>query len=178
VIIFFTYKKPKPHVEVDGDTQKLDVLLTYLENQKQEAEEKLRLVNLKKAEQKEKLEHFKQTREELKDSLRARFDAREWIPLNKILSSADKGGIGIYVLFNETKNKYYVGQAKALSARIKKHFEIETITRDFLSGDKILVKTLTAGELGSDYRIDHIEKIGIELFAADSGGYNKTAGNL
>jgi hypothetical protein len=177
VVIFLIYKRPKPPVEIDADRRKIDALLAYVENQKKEAEAKLHLNNLKKAEQKEKLEHFKQTRDELKDSLRAKFDARGWVPVDKILSSADKGSIGIYVLYNETKNKYYVGQAKAISARIRKHFEVEPIARDFLSGDRILVKTLAAGEL-NDYRIDHIEKIGIELFAGDTDGYNKTAGNM
>jgi hypothetical protein len=81
-------------------------------------------------------------------------------------------------LFNESKNKYYVGQAKALTARIKKHFEIEQIARDFWAGDKISVKIITAAELGEDYRLDHIEKLGIELYDAEKNGYNKTVGNL
>ncbi|MDR1917782.1 MAG: GIY-YIG nuclease family protein [Christensenellaceae bacterium] len=183
--LWWIYKRgntptPTPQVEItpDPDKQKIDALLQYIENQKREAEERERIKNLKKSEQKEKLEKFKQTRDSLKDNLMAKLDQKEWTPLAKILRSADKGGVGIYILHNETKNKYYVGQAKALTARIKKHFEVEQIAQDFLSGDKISVKVLTATELGDDYRIDHLEKLGIEIYDADKNGYNKTAGNL
>jgi hypothetical protein len=179
--LWWVYKKnapPKPSVEITPDPKKIDALLEYVENQKRAAEAKEQIKNLKKAEQKEKLEKFKQTRDSLKDDLMAKLDKKEWTPLSKILNSADKGGVGIYVLYNETKNKYYVGQAKALTARIKKHFEIEQIARDFLSGDKISVKVLTAAELDSDFRLDHIEKLGIEIYNAETNGYNKTGGNL
>jgi hypothetical protein len=179
--LWWVYKRggtQKPHVEITPDPKKIDALLQYVENQKRETEEKERIKNLKKSEQREKLEKFKQTRDTLKDDLAAKLDKKEWTPLSKILNSADKGGTGIYILFNDTKNKYYVGQAKALIARIKKHFEIEQIARDFLSGDKISVKVLTAADLGEDYRLDHIEKLGIEIYNADTKGYNKTGGNL
>ena len=86
--------------------------------------------------------------------------------------------MGIYVLYNETKNKYYVGQAKQLYSRIKKHFDIEPIAMDYYHGDTIKVKILNASELSADYRIDHIEKTGIEIFDASTVGYNKTTGNL
>jgi hypothetical protein len=178
--LWWVYKKDggKTDIEVTPDKKKIDALLQYVENQKQEAEERQRISNLKKAEQKEKLEKFKQTRDSLKDDLKSKFDTKDWTPLSKILKSADKGNIGIYVLYNETKNKYYVGQAKALVSRIKKHFEVEDIARDFLSGDIISVKVLTAAELSDDYRLDHIEKVGIEIFDAEKSGYNKTTGNL
>jgi hypothetical protein len=166
----------KPPVEIDAD--KIDAVLKYVQEEKKQKEEKASILMLKKRERAEQLQHFKQTREELKDSLRAKFDDREWAPLESILHSADKGTTGIYVLYNETKNKYYVGQAKALTARIKKHFEVEEMARDFLSGDKIVCKTLTATELGNDYRIDHVEKVGIEIFEADISGYNKNSGVL
>lgn len=168
----------KPPAEISPDKEKIDALLQFVENQKKEKEAKEQIKTLKKIEQKEKLEKFRQTRDDLKDNLRAKLNDKEWTPLSKILRSGDKGGVGIYVLFNETRNKYYVGQAKALISRIKKHFEVEEIARDFLSGDKISVKVLTAGELGEDYRIDHIEKLGIEIYDAAKDGYNKTGGNL
>ncbi|MDR0383834.1 MAG: GIY-YIG nuclease family protein [Christensenellaceae bacterium] len=161
----------------EDDRERIETLLKFVEIQKQEEEEKRRMLSLKKAEQKEKLEVFKRTKDELKERLKEQFDRKEWVPLEKILKGADKGGMGIYLLFNETKKKYYVGQAKAVYSRIKKHFDVEDIAADFMNGDKIAVKILNAAEIDSDYRIDHIEKTGIELFSGKDG-YNKTNGNL
>jgi len=104
--------------------------------------------------------------------------AKQWMPLKSILAKLDKGGMGIYVLYNHTQKKYYVGQPKELYTRIKKHFEVEPIARDYLSGDEIAVKILNANELSEDFRIDHIEKTGIEIYNANVTGYNKTGGNL
>ena len=182
ITAFFLYKThkgksiTKPDAEIDKD--KLDTLVKYVSAQKEEAEEKQKLKELKTAEQKEKLERFKQTREELKESLKSQLDKKEWLSLESVLKKADKGNMGIYVLFNETKNKYYIGQSKELFARIKKHFEVEQIATDYMKGDVIKVKILNASELDSDYRIDHIEKTGIELFDSSNSGYNKTNGNL
>jgi type II secretory pathway pseudopilin PulG len=160
------------------EKKNLETLVEYVKAQQAEAEQKQRIKDLKTAEQREKLEKFKRTKDELKLRLKSQLDAKEWTPVNQILSGLDKGTVGVYVLFNETKNKYYVGQSKELFTRIKKHFEIEPIALDFINGDVIRVKTLTAAELGTEYRIDHIEKTGIELFDAAGSGYNKTAGNM
>jgi predicted GIY-YIG superfamily endonuclease len=163
-------------VEIPADKKKIDALFEFVENQKREQLAKIEEKQLKKLDQKQKLETFKQTREQLKAKLEEIFDAGEWKSLDAILKSADKGGIGIYIIYNKTKNKYYVGQAKALNARIRQHFAVEDITRDFLSGDEIAVKTFSASVLPADYRLDHIEKLGIEIFGENS--YNKTHGNL
>ncbi|MDR0850136.1 MAG: GIY-YIG nuclease family protein [Christensenellaceae bacterium] len=168
-------KKPK---EVEVKEQNIAALAAFVQAQKEQQEEELRLKDLKKAEMKTKLETFKQTKEQLKGKLRNQIDQKEWKPLEAILKSADKGGVGIYIIYNETKNKYYVGQAKQLLKRVRDHFAVEEIAKDFMSGDKMQVKFLTANELDSDYRLDHIEKTGIEIFDAETSGYNKTAGNL
>jgi len=82
------------------------------------------------------------------------------------------------VLFNASKNKYYVGQAKQIYKRIRDHFAVEDIARDFLQGDEIRAMFLTANELDADYRLDHIERLGIELFDAEAKGYNKKQGSV
>ena len=156
----------------------IETLASYVRAQKEQAEEEQRIKDLKRAEQKQKLETFKQTKDLLKDKLRSQIDQKEWKPLEQILKNADKGGVGIYIIFNETKNKYYVGQAKQLYKRVRDHFSVEDIARDFMSGDRLAVKFLTANELDSDYRLDHIEKTGIEIFNSDKSGYNKTTGNI
>ncbi|MCL2570231.1 MAG: GIY-YIG nuclease family protein [Firmicutes bacterium] len=169
-------KKPAPDKTVELKADDVQELVNYVKIQKEQQQQEQRQKELKKAELKEKTEKFKQSREQIKDRLKSKIDAREWKPLRSILDSADKGGVGIYILYNQTKDKYYVGQAKQLYKRIRDHFKIEGIAMDFLSGDNITVKTLTANELDSDYRLDHIEKTGIEIFNSDKDGYNKNTG--
>ena len=163
-------------MEIDPDN--ISALAEYVKTQKDQAEQQLQLKELKRADQKAKLENFKQTRDLLKEQLGTLFGAKEWQPLERILKSADKGGVGIYVLYNATKNKYYVGQAKQIYKRIRDHFAVEDIARDFLSGDEIKTMFLTTNELGDDYRMDHIERLGIEIFDAEKGGYNKKQGSI
>jgi len=153
-------------------------LAEYVALQKKEQEEKDAIKFLKKQDQKQKLENFRQTKDSLKNRLKNQFDSKEWVDLERILKSLDKGGIGIYMLYNHTKNKYYIGQAKQLYKRIKDHFVVNQIALDRLNGDQIYAKFITANELDSSYRLDHIEKIGIELYNSDKTGYNKTQGNI
>jgi len=181
-ILFLVLKNRKNTVSqsktVEIQPENLKILADYVQAQKNRTDQEQQLKDLKKAEMKQKLETFKQTKEALKDKLKNQLDAREWRPLYDILRTADKGGVGIYVLYNATKNKYYVGQAKQLYKRVRDHFLVEDIAKDFLRGDIINVKFLTANELDSDYRIDHIEKTGIEIYQSDKVGYNRTTGNI
>lgn len=183
IVILGTKKRPDAPQKMDQGIaevkpQNLEALAEYVRAQKEAAEAEQRLRDLKKAEMKQKLETFKQTREELKDKLRGQIDAKEWRPLEGVLRTADKGGMGLYILYNQTKDKYYVGQAKQLYKRVRDHFLVEQIARDHLEGDVISVKFLLANELDGEYRLDHIEKTGIEIFKSDKDGYNKTVGNL
>lgn len=175
---FLRYKTPSsiPNAEIDPGS--IQALAEFVKAQKEQADQQRQLKELKAADQKAKLENFKQTRDQLKEKLRAQIDAKEWHPLEKILKSADKGGIGIYILFNATKNKYYVGQAKQIYKRIREHFQVEDIARDLLNGDEIRTMFLTANELDADYRMDHIERVGIEIFDAEKNGYNKKQGSV
>ena len=173
----FKPTKPEPDV-VEVDPENIKALAEFVKQQQQQEQQKQQLKELAKADRTAKLENFKQTREQLKEKLRAQFGAKAWQPLDKVLKSADKGGIGIYVLFNATKNKYYVGQAKQIYKRIRDHFCVEDIARDFLCGDEIRAMFLTANELDADYRMDHIERLGIEIFDAEKNGYNKKQGSV
>ena len=175
-VFLFIFVKRNKRVEIPA--QDIQLLAEFVKVQKQEIEQKQELKVLEKAIREQKNETFKQTKEQLLENLKQKFDEKQWKPLESILKSADKGGIGIYVLYNSTKEKYYVGQAKQLYKRVRDHFKVEEIARDQISGDTISVKFLTANELGEDYRMDHIEKTGIEIFNAGVTGYNKTAGNV
>jgi len=172
----FIYFKSKRHAEIQPDN--IQALADFVRADKEKREEESRIKQLKKEEQKSKLETFKKTKDELKEKLKSQIDAKYWRSLNSVLSSADKGGVGIYIIHNQTKNKFYVGQAKQIFSRIKKHFDVSDLARDFLTGDAMQIKFLTANELDDSYRLDHIEKTGIEIFNADTSGYNKTTGNI
>ncbi|MCL2621605.1 MAG: GIY-YIG nuclease family protein [Firmicutes bacterium] len=181
VTVFLILQKSKaptltPTIEVEKENIK--ALAEYVSIQKHIAEEKQKEKDFKKSENKQKLEVFKQTREQLKEKLKSQITAKEWRPLQSVLNSADKGGVGLYIIYNQTKNKYYVGQAKQLFKRIRDHFAVEQMAIDYLQGDQLHFKFLTANELDADYRLDHVEKTGIEIFQSDIKGYNKTVGNL
>ena len=176
VVVFMFLKTRKPRAEIQADD--VATMAAYIRAEQQQKQ----AIETAKQEKKElsraQLETFKQTKEQLRDKLKSQLDEKQWKPLESVLKSVDKGGVGIYVLYNETKNKYYVGQAKQLLKRVRDHFVVEDIARDYMNGDKIQVKFLTANELDADYRLDHIEKTGIELFNAGKTGYNKTEGNV
>lgn len=182
IVLFFYIKKnyqrvkPKDDNKIEVNKAELETLANYIKQQKEQEETERQLKELKKIEQKQKLEVFKQTKESLRQTLQNQIEKKQWQPLNNILNTIDKGGMGLYVIYNATKNKYYVGQAKQIFKRIKEHFKVEEIAKDFLSGDKMQVKILTANELDNDYRIDHIEKTTIEIFESDKTGYNKNTG--
>lgn len=178
-------KTPKPPQNplAEVKPEEIGALAAYVQADLQQKKEAQEMKDLKKAEQRQKLETFKQTRDLLKDNLKNQMDKKQWKPLESVLKSADKGGMGIYILYNETKNKYYVGQAKKIFERIREHFKVEDIAKDYMAGDVIHAKILTAGELGTaelgaDYRLDHIEKVGMEIFESKETGYNKNSGNL
>lgn len=87
--------------------------------------------------------------------------------------------VGVYVLFNETKNMYYVGQAKKVLQRVNTHFTGHgngDVYADYKYGDSFKIKTI--GFAGSGYdSIDELEKDTIKTYNAYSKGYNKTRGN-
>jgi len=158
--------------------QDVATMAEYIRTQKEKSE----LIEQAKIDRKQlmtqQLDTFKKTKEHLMLRLKSQMNAREWKPLESILKNADKGGVGIYILYNETKNKYYVGQAKQILKRIRDHFVVEDIAIDHMKGDRIHVKYLTANEFDAEYRLDHIEKTTIEIFDADKTGYNKSTGNV
>jgi predicted GIY-YIG superfamily endonuclease len=178
-VLWLKTKKRSSNESVEIDKEQLEMIARYARQHQTEEQCKLQKRQDKKDLMRVQMETFKQTKEELKSTLKSQIDQKEWQSLDSILSSTDKGGIGIYILYNATRDKYYVGQAKQIFKRIRDHFAIEDIARDYhLEGDTIKVKFLTANELSGDYRIDHIEKTGIEIFNSDKAGYNKTGGNV
>lgn len=87
--------------------------------------------------------------------------------------------VGVYVIHNETKNMYYVGQAKRLFFRINQHFTGHgngDVYADYKYGNDFSIQIIKLSDSGySD--LDRLEKDLIEKYDAYNSGYNKTAGN-
>lgn len=93
--------------------------------------------------------------------------------------SSSQDYVGIYVLFNETKNLYYVGQAKKVMQRVNAHFTGHgngDVYADYKYGDSFKIKTIAFSNSGYD-SIDKLEKDTIKAYNAFSKGYNRTRGN-
>lgn len=87
---------------------------------------------------------------------------------------------GVYIIWNRTKNKYYVGQSKNIGKRMLQHFkngEVKNIifAKDWYDNDSFAYKYYfceTKDEL------DDLEKRYIAEYNSFKNGYNSTSGNL
>ena len=100
----------------------------------------------------------------------------EFFELKKSVSG-DK--VGVYIIYNATKNKHYVGQAKRLFFRVNQHFTGHgngDVYSDYKLGDKFTIVLLSLQDSGY-YDLDKLEKDMIKKYHAYTEGYNRTAGN-
>lgn len=86
---------------------------------------------------------------------------------------------GVYVLYNKTKDLYYVGQAKSVFSRVNNHFTGHgngDVYADYKYGDQWTIQMLQLD--GSGYSsLNELERHAINVFNAHKRGYNKTKGN-
>ena len=87
--------------------------------------------------------------------------------------------VGVYVIYNSSKQKYYVGQAKRLLFRVNQHFTGHgngDVYADYVYGDRFLISLMPLAD--SDYTdIDAFEKDMIQKYHAYENGYNRQRGN-
>lgn len=121
---------------------------------------------------------YRAEKEILQEKLNAIIEHTKTESLDNILKNKESGGHGIYIIHNEVNNKFYVGQAKQCIKRIKQHFSIEDLAKDYLKGDHFSVQIIPSRDLPKDYELSHMEKAAIEMFKKDKQLYNKTDGNL
>lgn len=90
-----------------------------------------------------------------------------------------KNFAGVYILYNKTKNKYYVGQAKQILNRVNAHFTGKgngDVYADYKYGDEFTIKMIALENSG--YKtLNELERNTISVYNAFSKGYNKTRGN-
>ncbi|MBQ3275685.1 MAG: GIY-YIG nuclease family protein [Oscillospiraceae bacterium] len=86
---------------------------------------------------------------------------------------------GVYILYNKTKNMYYVGQAQAVLSRINQHLTGHgngDVYADYKFGDKFSITSVRLK--GSGFKtLNELERHAISIYDAYSKGYNKTRGN-
>ena len=86
---------------------------------------------------------------------------------------------GVYILFNSTKNMYYVGQGKAVLNRVNAHFTGKgngDVYADYKYGDKFTIKMISLEKSGYS-TLNELERNTIMAYDSFAHGYNKTRGN-
>ena len=89
---------------------------------------------------------------------------------------------GVYIIWNKTKDKHYVGQAKSVGKRLNDHFPNDggvrhrnpELVKDWCFNDYFLYKFYPCQ---TKDELDALEKLKIEEYNAFGKGYNKTGGN-
>ena len=90
-----------------------------------------------------------------------------------------KNFAGVYILFNKTKNMYYVGQGKEVLNRVNQHFTGKgngDVYADYKYGDEFKIKMIALENSGFS-SLNELERHTISVYNAYSKGYNKTRGN-
>lgn len=125
------------------------------------------------------LEHQAEIIEDARDSF---MDGEETITPAEFfeIRATTKGDfVGVYIIYNETKDMYYVGQAKRLLFRINQHFTGHgngDVYADYKYGDSFVIQIIKLSESGYD-DLDELERDMIDMYDASVSGYNKTVGN-
>lgn len=116
------------------------------------------------------------------DSHAKEMTPEELIELRSLVDIEGSGVLdftGIYILHNETVDKYYVGQSITVIRRSAKHFMEkgnEDIYEDYQAGEKWTVKLIALSNSGFK-SINALEKHFIEYHSSTWNGYNRTIGN-
>ena len=86
---------------------------------------------------------------------------------------------GVYILYNDTKDMYYVGQGQKVLNRVNSHFTGKgngDVYADYKYGDKFTIKMIALNKSGFT-TLNELERHTISTFDAYAKGYNKTCGN-
>lgn len=86
---------------------------------------------------------------------------------------------GVYILFNKTKNMFYIGQAKRILDRVNQHFTGHgngDVYADYKYGDKFTIKMIALKHSGFK-TLNELERNTIMTYNSYAKGYNRTRGN-
>lgn len=97
----------------------------------------------------------------------------------QLRASTKKNFSGIYILYNQNKRMYYVGQAVKVLDRVNRHFTGKgngDVYADYKYGDRFVIRMIPLQ--GSGFRtLNDLERYAISWYDAYEHGYNKTRGN-
>ena len=100
--------------------------------------------------------------------------------LNRPDSDKCRNVTGVYILHNETQDRYYVGQSVKVFNRIIQHFNGKNgnmdVLMDYLRGDHWNIQIIRLRDTIYD-NLDDLERYTIALYDAFESGYNGTRGN-
>lgn len=86
---------------------------------------------------------------------------------------------GVYIIFNETKGMYYIGQSIKVLDRVNTHFVGRgngDVYADYKYGDSFKIRIISLEN--SDFQnLNELERAMIKKYNAYYKGYNKTRGN-
>ncbi|MDL4842478.1 GIY-YIG nuclease family protein [Aquibacillus rhizosphaerae] len=97
----------------------------------------------------------------------------------KALYSNNYNFSGVYILYNQSKDLYYVGQGKQVLNRVNSHFTGRgngDVYADYKYGDFWTIKMIALKNSGFS-TLNELEKSAIETYDSFNKGYNKTRGN-
>ena len=86
---------------------------------------------------------------------------------------------GVYIIYNHTKDTYYVGQAQKILDRVNNHFTGRgngDVYADYKYGDRFTIKMISLENSGYS-NLNDLERDTIRKYNSFSMGYNKTRGN-
>lgn len=86
---------------------------------------------------------------------------------------------GVYVIHNQTKNMYYVGQGKKVLDRVNNHFTGKgngDVYADYKYNDRFEISIIPFINSGFS-SLNELEKLAIKTYNSYTNGYNKTRGN-
>ena len=94
-------------------------------------------------------------------------------------STFDNEFDGVYIIYNITKDMYYVGQSKHVMARVNSHLTGHgngDVYADYKYGDEFEITLIPLKESGYS-SLNAMEKDTIDMYDAYTKGYNRTRGN-
>ena len=86
---------------------------------------------------------------------------------------------GVYIIYNKSKNKYYVGQGKRVFKRVNDHFTGHgngDVYADYKYGDKFTIKMISLAKSGCS-SLNELERNAKMTNGANKTGHNRTRGN-